>query len=62
MSEGSGVFAMSKKKIVESVSTDLDIEVGQAGLTVQRLLDTVGAGAGPTIEFCDPSGPAGRSW
>ena len=32
---------MSKKKIVESVSTDLDIDVGQAQRIVQRLLDTV---------------------
>ena len=32
---------MTRKKIVESVSTNLDIDVGQAGLIVQRLLDTV---------------------
>ena len=32
---------MTRKKIVESVSTDLDIGLGQAGLVVQRLLDTV---------------------
>jgi len=32
---------MTRKKIVESVSTDLHIGLGQAGRIVQRLLDTV---------------------